>query len=72
MSHSYKTRRNATFQLPNVKSQGAKTFRFNGIKLWNSLPTNIKEVDNKVSFKIKCKSFLADKMKNKEDNVYVM
>ena len=51
---------------------GAKTFRFNGIKLSNSLPTNIKDVDNKVSFKIKCKSFLADKMINKEDNVYVM
>lgn len=72
ISHTHRTRSNATFKLPHVKSQGAKTFRFNAIKLWNSLPLNIKTSETKELFKRRCKTFLMSKMESKENNAYVM
>jgi len=71
-SHSYSTRCGATFILPHVKSQGAKSFKYNGIKLWNSLPSNTKTAETKVLFKCKCKYFLMNNMQDKENSMYVM
>ena len=39
---------------------------FKGVKLWNELPVKIKCVNNKDSFKSKCKAFLFAKMSAKE------
>ena len=45
VSHRYRTRQyNQSYQLPNVKSQGSKTFKYSSIKLWNELPSEIKKL----------------------------
>ena len=42
-SHSYTTRRrNLSFVFPHVKTQGSKTFKCSGMKLWNDLPLSAK------------------------------
>ena len=33
-----------SYVVPHVKGQGSKSFKFNGSKLWNELPTNVKHV----------------------------
>ena len=44
VNHQYSTRRSSqAYVLPNVKSQGSKTFIFNAVKLWNELPGNVKK-----------------------------
>ena len=45
--HSYNTRRSQlSFVLPEIKTQGKRTFIYNGTKLWNSLPLNIKVIEH--------------------------
>ena len=40
--HQHHTRNVSTgFILPHVKSNGYNSFKFNGIKMWNNLPTTI-------------------------------
>ena len=45
--HSYSTRfsQRGGFGLPKVKGYGSKSFSFKGAKLWNTLPTNISDID---------------------------
>ena len=39
------------FFLPRVEKQAINTFFYTGIKDWNSLPTNVKQIQNLDSFK---------------------
>ena len=50
-----------------VTGQGSKSFKFNGSKLWNELPTNMKHVQQKNRFKKECKALLMTRMKEKEE-----
>jgi hypothetical protein len=61
-----------TFVLPHVKSHGSLSFKWNGVRLWNSLPNFLKCATSKDSFKYKCKKFLFDKMVKKESMDYIM
>ena len=71
--HGHNTRgSNLSFAIPHVKSQGSKSFKFNGIKLWNELPRKIKESDTKRDFKSKCKEHLMKKMENEEKSMYTV
>ena len=71
VSHSYSTRKSSmSYVLPNVKSQGSKTFKYNAIKLWNDLPNSVKESDSKESFKRNCKLYQMEKMKLLELNEF--
>jgi len=65
--HSHNTRSQSHFILPHVKGQGQKSFKFNGIRLWNQLPINIRSCDSKDTFKKQLKQELMLKMKNEED-----
>ena len=57
----------SAFVVPGVKGQGSKSFKFNGSKLWNELPTNMKHVQQKNRFKKECKALLMTRMKEKEE-----
>ena len=64
ISHKHVTRnRSMSFVVPQVGSHGLKSFFYNGIKLWNSLPHHIRQVKPKDSFKLKCKRHLMYQMK---------
>ena len=61
--HSYKTRNSAnSLKVPHCKSHSKVGFEYNGIVLWNGLPTALKHTDDKNVFKIKCKRYLLQKM----------
>ena len=46
--HLYKTLgSNASYVVPRVKGQGCNSFKFNGIKMWNKLPVNVKTIQTK-------------------------
>ena len=52
--HMYNSRfRIRNFHVPCADSYIKKTFYYNAIKDWNSLPINIKNIENKNMFKIK-------------------
>ena len=51
------------YVVPRVKGQGSKSFKFNGSKLWNELPTNVKHVQQNIQFKKECKALLMTRMK---------
>ena len=68
ISHRHNTRQSdSAFVVPGVKGQGSKSFKFNGSKLWNELPTNMKHVQQKNRFKKECKALLMTRMKEKEE-----
>jgi hypothetical protein len=52
--HSYNTRfsENGCFSIPKVKGFGMKTFSYNGCKLWNNLPTSVKNINKLADFKL--------------------
>ena len=62
VSSSYRNTRsvdNMNFTIPYIKSCQDQTFYYNAIKDWNSLPSSIKQLDNKYSFfKISVKNIL--------------
>ena len=41
-------------EIPEIKTQGKKTFMCNGATLWNSLPNSLKLIEVKGNFKKKC------------------
>ena len=43
------------YVIPEIKTQGKKTFMYNGVRSWNSLPDSIKLMEVKNNFKKKCK-----------------
>ena len=58
--HNYSTRlsKKGGYCLPKVKCHGSKSFSFNSIKLWNSLPESLTEVNRLEGFKVSIKSHL--------------
>ena len=61
--HSYGTRGSVmSYVLPEIKTQGKKTFMYNGAKLWNSLPVSLRSVDCNDNFKKKCKQYFFGEM----------
>ena len=70
--HSYSTRHsNMSYVIPHVKSQGSKSFTFNGAKLWNNLPMYVKNETTKDGFKLKCKEYLFSQMSKQEECDYI-
>ena len=59
------------FFLPRVCSEAIKTFFYSGIKNWNSLPTNIKSIENENTFKEMVKQFFQREAREKERNPFV-
>ena len=54
--HSYETRGSITsYVIPEVKTQGKRTFMYNGAKLWNSLEVSTRSIQCKDRFKKECK-----------------
>ena len=54
VSSSYRNARtvdNMNFTIPYIKSCQDQTFYYDAIKDWNALPSSIKQIDNKCSFK---------------------
>ena len=60
-----------SFVIPQVKGQGSLTFMYNGAKLWNKLPDEIKTVKTKDNFKKKCKSYKFEEMEQMENDQFV-
>ena len=54
------------FFLPRVQGVGTNTFFYSGIKDWNSLPAEIKQIQNENNFKNKVKTNLAFEARNIE------
>ena len=55
------------FFLPRVKGQGIHTFYYSAIKNWNSLPANIKKIQNENTFKDKAKRNISFEARNIEE-----
>ena len=72
IKHIYDTRgSNASYAVPHVKGKGCKSFKFNGIKLWNELPVNVKTIQTKYMFKNECKTILMNIMKGINESEFV-
>ena len=54
------------FFLPRVQKQAINTFFYSGIKDWNSLPTNIKQIQNVNAFKVHVQKNLELKARSTE------
>ncbi len=52
-------------------SRGQTSFTHNAIKLWNSMPHQLKECQSKDTFKFKCKNYLMDSMAKQADQDFV-
>lgn len=70
-SHMYNTRGSSeNFVVPRVSGQASTTFFFNGIKDWNSLPSEIKSCGNFNSFKTLVKRHLNNQMQLMESDIF--
>lgn len=69
--HTHSTRSNSDYILPSVKTQGKRSFKYNGIKLWNETDVAIRNAENKDTFKYHVKQHLFVKMENEEKSEYV-
>ena len=57
--HFYNTRQKHDFHTHIVHSEtGKKSIKYKGSKLWNALPTNMKNISSKHLFKKKAKDYL--------------
>ena len=57
--HSHDTRgSNYNFRVPKINTITAGTFYYNAIKQWNSLPDDLRSVEDKVQFKKSLKTHL--------------
>ena len=56
---------------PRMGSQGQKTFLYNAITLWNSLPKNIQSQQCKDIFKKEVKRFFLDQLQDSELNSFI-
>ena len=69
--HSYFTRSSShNFFVPSVNGLSSKSFYYTGILSWNSLPQEIKCIENKGSFKKHLKKFLNNEMFRLESDVF--
>ena len=44
---------------------------FNAAKVWNDKPNYIKSIDSEEEFKVKCKSYIFQRMQEEDTNVFV-
>ena len=52
ISHRHNTHQSdSAYVVPHVKGQGSKSFKFNGSKLWNKPPMNVKHVQQKIDLR---------------------
>ena len=58
------------FFVPRVSGQGANTFFFTAIKEWNSLSTDLKNINCENSFKEKLKQELIEVAKRKDNDEF--
>ena len=72
VNHQHRTRSNCEYVLPSVKTQGKKSFYYNGVKLWNNLAIEIRNVETKELFKVKLKDELFDRMRKEEDDDFIL
>ena len=60
--HVHNTRFSSmSYQVPSVKGYGLASLKYNAIKLWNAIPTNIKNQDSIESFKSAVNSFFLER-----------
>ena len=70
--HQHQTRHvSNSFTLPNVKSHGHHSFKFNGIQIWNNLSKEIQSCNTKDMFKRKCKGYLMEELRKEEEDEFV-
>ncbi len=71
-SHNHITRSSfASFQIPQVNSITKTSFNYNATQEWNSLPEELKLIQNKDSFKKHLKQHLLSKAVIREHSIYV-
>ena len=71
-THRYSTRHSvSSLCIPFVKSAGKASFTYSAIKLWNELPKEIKNINREHRFKAAVKSFLFDKMQQRDQSDFV-
>ena len=59
--HSYRTRNNQNLVIPRFRKETTKRcIYFQGVDMWNSIPTVIRDTTTYGSFKAKMKSMLLD------------
>ena len=69
--HSYQTRDSEmNFVVPHVKQQEHRGFMYNGIKLWNKLPTDVKSSPSLSIFKRKTKQVYMEEMGALESGIF--
>ena len=52
ISHRHNTRQSdSAYVVPRVNGQGSKSFKFNGSKLWNEIPVNVKHAQKKTDLR---------------------
>ena len=69
--HGYNTRGSSeNFIVPRVSNQALTTFFFNGIKDWNSLPSEIKSCVSFNVFKTSVKKYLNSQMQLMENSIF--
>ena len=73
VNHSHVTRNSSmSFIVPQVKSQGLKSFSYNGIKLWNGIPACIRQITSKDDFKFKCKNHMFSVMRHESHSEFTV
>ena len=71
-SRAHNTRHSQnSVNIPIVGTHGQKSFVYNGSKLWNSLPNELKLCASIEKFKYQCKSYLMSKMRENEVSEFV-
>ena len=72
-THRYSTRHSvSSLCIPSIKSAGKASFAYSAIKLWNELPKEIKNINRENRFKAAVKSFLFEKMQQRDQSDFVI
>ena len=59
------------FFVPRVEKEASKTFYFNAIRNWNSLPDFIKVIEHENAFKEKLKLHISKAARDREHSLFV-
>ena len=70
--HSYNTRSSSSsIYIPTFNTQSQHSFRLSGAKIWNSLPSCIRNVSSLQLFKKSVKAFMYEKLSELEESEFV-
>ena len=61
----------ASVSMPRVESSGSKSFRYTATKIWNSLPYELKSINELAVFKLKIRKHLWNELRNRSNAIYV-